>query len=240
MIAVEALARWRDADEGPISPVEFIPVAEATGLIVPLSNWVLRAACQQMATWLTMGSTLERIAVNISVKQVWRSDFVSTVEQTLIETGLKPARLELEVTESALANDFEAVKKNLQALRKLGVRISIDDFGTGYSSLSRVRELDADTLKVDRTFVQCAYETPNGVAVVKAIVDMGHTLKLSVVAEGVETVEQLQMLREMRCDEIQGFLLAHPQPPEILTAVMRDAMASAQPDRKLRLVTRTA
>jgi diguanylate cyclase (GGDEF)-like protein len=240
MVAVEALCRWTDPDEGLISPCEFIPVAEANGLIVPLSNWVLMTACRQMVEWVKLGTSLERVAVNVSVKHIWRGDFVATVEQTLLETGLKPSRLELEVTESALAADLEAVKQNLQALRKLGVRISIDDFGTGYSSLSRVRELDADTLKVDRTFVQGAAETPNGVAVVQAIVDMAHTLKLSVVAEGVETAEQLQMLRNMRCDEVQGFLLARPQSPEILTAALKHAASNPRLDHRLRLVQRLA
>ena len=172
-----------------------------------------------------MDTSLQRIAVNVSVKQVWRSDFVTTVRQTLLETGLAAARLELEVTEGALAVDFETVKQNLQALRKLGVRISIDDFGTGYSSLSRVRELDADTLKVDRLFVQGASETPNGVAVVQAIIDMAHTLNLSVVAEGVETAEQLQMLRDMQCDEVQGFLLARPQSPDLITELLQNRSA---------------
>ena len=240
MVAVEALARWHDGDEGPISPGEFVPMAEATGLIVPLSNWVLHEACRQMAEWVKLGTTLERIAVNVSVKHAWRSDFVTTVEQTLLVSGLPPARLELELTESALATDFEVVKQNLQALRKLGVRLSIDDFGTGYSSLSRVRELHADTLKIDRTFVHSASETSNGAAVVRAIVDMAHTLDLYVVAEGVETAEQLQMLHAMRCDEVQGFLLARPQPPEILTAALRNAAAKPRLGHKLRLIPRVA
>lgn len=239
MVAAEALARWRDPDEGMISPAEFIPVAENTGLIVPLSVWVLREACRQMAQWVASGTALQRVAVNVSVMQVWRDDFVQTVEHTLLETGLAPARLELEVTESALANDFDTVKRHLQALRKLGVRISIDDFGTGYSSLSRVRELDADTLKVDKSFVQGASETPNGIAVVQAIIDMAHTLHMSVVAEGVETLEQLKMLRAMRCDEMQGFLLAKPQTPEALAATMA-RMQEPKHDRLLMLVPRPA
>ncbi len=234
MVAVEALARWRDAEEGPISPAEFIPVAEATGLILPLSNWVLREACNQMAAWLRLGTTLQRMAVNVSVKQVWRSDFVPTVERILKATGLPAHCLELELTEGALATDFDTVKKHLQALRKLGVRISIDDFGTGYSSLGRVRELDADVLKIDRLFVQGASETPNGIAVVQAIVDMAHSLKLAVIAEGVETRDQLMMLRGMACDEMQGFLLALPQSAEILGAALRHAAAQSHPEQQTR------
>ncbi len=214
LVAAEALSRWHDDSEGDISPAEFIPVAEATGLIVPLSKWVLRRACEQMKVWLTLGSSMRRIAVNICVLQVSRNDFVSTVERTLHETGLPPECLELEVTESSLARDFESVKLHLERLRRLGVRISIDDFGTGYSSFGRLRDLQADTLKIDRSFVQGAHDAHNGLAVVQALVEMAHTLQLSVIAEGVETEEQLNMLRNIHCDELQGFLLARPQPPE--------------------------
>ena len=220
LVAAEALSRWHDEAEGNISPAEFIPVAEATGLIVPLSKWVLRRACEQMKAWLALGSSIRRIAVNICVLQVSRGDFVSTVERTLCETGLPPECLELEVTESSLAQDFDSVKLHLERLRRLGVRISIDDFGTGYSSFGRLRDLQADTLKIDRSFVQGAHDAQNGVAVVQALVDMAHTLQLSVVAEGVETQQQLDMLRSIHCDELQGFLLARPQPSEGIRALL--------------------
>jgi|GEM_PF-5845794 len=216
-VAAEALARWRDDEEGNISPGEFVPIAEATGLIVPLSNWVLAESCRQMVEWRKIDRAPRRIAVNVSVKQVWRRDFVETVENTLRRTGLPPECLELELTEGALAKDFETVKRHLRQLRRIGVRISIDDFGTGYSSLSRVQELDADTLKIDRKFIQSAGETSNGAAVVQAIIEMAHTLKLTVIAEGVETQDELNILRSMNCDEIQGFLLSRPQPAERLT-----------------------
>ena len=211
LVAAEALCRWYDQEEGNISPAEFIPIAEATGLIVPLSKWVLRRACEQMQAWRSLNATLQRVAVNICVLQASRNDFVATVKCTLAETGLPPECLELEVTESALAQDFDSVKQHLQQLRELGIRIAIDDFGTGYSSFGRLRDLEVDALKIDRVFVQGARETHNGIAVVQAIVDMAHTLQLSVVAEGVETADQLQMLRDIQCDEIQGFLLARPQ-----------------------------
>ncbi len=220
LVAAEALSRWHDDVEGDISPAEFIPVAESTGLIVPLSKWVLRRACEQMKAWLTLGSSMRRIAVNICVLQVSRGDFVSTVERTLHETGLPPQCLELEVTESSLAPDFDAVKLHLERLRRLGVRISIDDFGTGYSSFGRLRDLQADTLKLDRSFVQGAHDAHNGLAIIQALVEMAHTLQLSVVAEGVETEEQLDMLRSIHCDELQGFLLARPQTPEGLRALL--------------------
>jgi EAL domain-containing protein (putative c-di-GMP-specific phosphodiesterase class I) len=229
MVAVEALTRWRDPQEGTISPTEFIPMAEATGLIVPLSDWILREACEQMVLWTSIEPRLERLAVNVSVKHIWRADFVATIKRILTETGLPPNQLELEVTESALVTDFDTVKRHLTTLRHLGVRISIDDFGTGYSSLNRVRELDADTLKVDRLFVQGASETPSGIAVVQAIIDMAHSLKLSVVAEGVETPEQLQMLRTMHCDEMQGFFLARPQAAEMITATLHNSADPSSP-----------
>ncbi len=244
VIAAEALARWEDEEEGAISPGEFIPIAESTGLIVPLSKWVLRRACEQMKAWLAIGSPLRRIAVNISVIEVSRHDFVSMVERTLRECGLPASYLELEVTETALANDFESVREHLQALRQLGARISIDDFGTGYSSFSRLRDLEADTLKIDRSFVQSAQSAQNGTAVVKALIDMAHTLQLSVVAEGVETQQQLEMLRDMRCDELQGFLMGRPQHPEELARLLAPVEASHRGDvvrfDRLTLVPRSA
>ena len=220
IVAAEALARWQDAENGNISPAEFIPIAEETGLIVPLSTWVLRRACRQMCAWRTAGAVIQRIAVNISVLQVAREDFVKTIETILQESGLPPECLELELTEGALARDFASVKTHLQELRGLGVRISIDDFGTGYSSFGRLRELHADALKIDRIFVQGAHDTHNGVVVLQALIDMAHTLNLSVVAEGVETAEQMDLLRSLRCNEMQGFLLARPQDPEQLHGLL--------------------
>lgn len=223
LIAVEALTRWNDEEEGCIAPTEFIPIAEATGLIVPLSNYVLRSACQQMMEWCKNEYALQHIAVNVSVLQVWHPDFVSSVESILHETGLPPHRLELEVTESALVHDFDVVKRSLQALRRKGVRISIDDFGTGYSSLGRLRELEADVLKIDRIFVHGASESTSGIAVVQAIIEMGHSLQMKVVAEGVETAEQMQTLQQLHCDAFQGYLFSHPLAPEEILQLKRNA-----------------
>ncbi len=184
---------------------------------MPLSNWVLGASCAQMAEWCRQGHSLRHIAVNVSVLQVWRQDFVSSVEEVLRDTGLLHHQLELEVTESALARDFEVVKTSLQALRRKGVRISIDDFGTGYSSLGRLRELEADVLKIDRIFVRGTSESQSGIAVVQAIIEMGHSLQMAIVAEGVETAEQMETLKQLRCDAFQGYLLSHPISPEDLS-----------------------
>lgn len=215
--AVESLIRWNDPEEGNISPAEFIPVAEAAGSIVPLNEWVLRESCLQMRKWLDDGLQIAHIAVNVSVLQVWRTDFVSSVERILNQTGLAPYRLELEVTESALCRDFDEVKRNLQALRRIGVRISIDDFGTGYSSLGRLRELDADVLKIDRVFVSGASESTSGVTMVQSIIGMAHSLGLKVVAEGVETADQHKLLSGMKCDAFQGFHFSKPLPSETFT-----------------------
>lgn len=220
IVAAEALARWHHPQQGNISPAEFIPIAEETGFIVPLSIWVLRHACRQMSDWKRAGAAIERIAVNICVLQVSRKDFVRTVQAVLQETDLPPECLELEVTEGALAHDFETVKQHLHILREHGVRISIDDFGTGYSSFGRLRDLNADALKIDRVFIQGAHDTHNGVVVLQTLIEMAHTLNLSVVAEGVETVEQMNMLRNLKCNEMQGFLLARPQDPEHLRMLL--------------------
>ncbi len=240
MVAAEALTRWHDIEEGNISPGEFIPAAESSGLIFALSNWVLRSACSQMAEWSALGCYLQRIAVNVSVKQASREDFVATVVQTLQETSLAPALLELEVTESALSSDFDAVNRNLQSLRSLGVRVSIDDFGTGYSSLGRVRELAADVLKIDRVFIQGIGVSADSEALVQTIINMAHTLHLVVVAEGVETQEQMKILHGMACDEIQGFLLAKPQTAEALTAEMQQAATPPPQTTHRRMVPRIA
>lgn len=224
IVAAETLSRWTDAEEGAISPARFIPLAETTGLIVPLNEWVLLQACEQMRKWLDAGLPIRHIAVNVSVLQIWRDDFVPVVKKILARASLPPQYLELEVTESALCRDFELVKKNLQALRVLGVRISIDDFGTGYSSLGRLRELDADVLKIDRSFVNGASESLNGVKLVEAIISMAHSLGLTVVAEGVETREQLELLTRMGCDAFQGFFLSRAVAAEEIVMQSRRAM----------------
>ena len=219
IIGTEALVRWQHKELGLISPARFIPLAEETGLIVPLGEWVLRTACRQAAAWEQEGRYL-RLSVNLSARQLGEGNLVERVRSVLEETGLHPRLLDLELTESALVAQGEAAVARLTALRALGVRISIDDFGTGYSSLAYLRRFPLDTLKVDRSFVMGLggadrHARQDG-AVVRAIISMAHALDLEVVAEGVETVAQREALRRLGCDSMQGFLFSPPVLPERL------------------------
>jgi len=213
---VEALVRWNSPERGLVSPIEFIPVAEATGLIIPLGEWVLTEACTQMTKWLAAGYSLQKIAVNLSAKQFLLPDLVPTITRTLAEAGLAPEFLELEITESAMMENTELTVATLKELKKLGIRLSIDDFGTGFSSLNYLRLLPLDKLKVDQSFVQDIGKNDNGTKIVSTIIDLAKKLKLHVLAEGVETTEQLHFLRQEECDEIQGYLLSKPIPAQAL------------------------
>ncbi|BDI33613.1 hypothetical protein CCAX7_56640 [Capsulimonas corticalis] len=211
MTSVEALVRWRSPEKGLIPPAAFIPVAEETGLIVPLGEWVLRQACRQAAQWRSEGRAL-RMSVNLSARQFERPELVSVVAQTLAETGLPADWLDLELTESTLASDPELANRTLLSLKGLGVSLSIDDFGTGYSSLAYLRRFALDALKIDRSFVQDLTIDVSAQTIVRATLTMAHALGLSVVAEGVETEAQLDMLREMGCEVYQGYLCTPPLP----------------------------
>ena len=206
---VEALLRWTHPDMGPVPPSQFIPLAEETGLINPLGQWLLGTACAQAKVWHDMGHPI-RVAVNISVRQFQYQDLPALVEKVLAETKLPPSALELEITESIamLNDDFSTIP--LQKLSRLGVTISIDDFGTGYSSLSRLKSLPIHILKIDRSFITDIMADPNDEAIVTAIITMAHGLQLRVVAEGVETAEQLAFLRNQKCDEAQGYFFSPP------------------------------
>ncbi len=208
---VEALLRWRHPTRGLVPPGEFVPVAEASGLIMPLGAWVLREACRQAAAWRCQGLALT-VAVNVSPVQLRHPDLLDVVDEALAASGLEPGRLELVVTEGLLVESDGGVAARLAGLAARGVGLAIDDFGTGYSSLAYLKRLPARKIKVDRSFVRDIGADPEHEAVVRAIVSLGHALGKEVVAEGVETEAQLAFLRALGCDAAQGFLLARPRP----------------------------
>ncbi|GGC96489.1 sensor domain-containing protein [Undibacterium terreum] len=205
VIGAEALLRWNDKDMGEISPAQFIPIAEETGVIVAIGNWVMASAIKQAAKW-NQGNQVLRVSINVSALQFQQSDFVENLAMALQEAGLAPDRIELELTESILVRDANEALRVLESLAKLGVKMAIDDFGTGYSSLSYLKRFPISKLKIDRSFVQHLPDDESDVAIVTAIASLGHALKLKVIAEGVETEEQRAFLQTLGCDELQGFL----------------------------------
>ncbi len=212
MIGMEALLRWHHPEFGAVSPVEFIPIAEETGLILPIGEWVLRTACLQARQWLDLGLANLRIAVNLSSRQFRQANLPGLVSQCLGETGLPAGALELEITESALIDDIDEAITQCRALKALGVKISLDDFGTGYSSLSYISRLPFDKIKIDQSFVRDITENPVNAAIATAAIVMARSLNLSVLAEGVETEAQASFLRSRRCDSMQGYLFSRPLP----------------------------
>jgi diguanylate cyclase (GGDEF)-like protein len=208
LLGFEALLRWRNAARGPVSPAEFIPLAEEIGLIVPIGEWVLRTACQQAADWPAPLS----IAVNISPVQFRGKRLVGVVSAALAASGLEPSRLELEITEGALLDNSAPVLEALHALRGMGVRISMDDFGTGYSSLSYLRKFPFDKIKIDQSFVRGADTDAEAGAIVRAVAALGSSLGMRTVAEGVETPQQLSRIQGAGCDAVQGYLTGRPMP----------------------------
>src|SRR5919106_78321 len=216
---VEALVRWQHPQLGLVPPSEFIPLAEDTGLIVPIGEWVLRTACLQGRRWRDEGFAPIQIAVNICGRQFHDQDLSETVIRILEETGLPPANLELELTESSVMQNADFASGVLSRLKSMGIRISIDDFGTGFSSLVSLKRLPIDALKIDRTFVRDATSDTDDSALVMAIITLAHNLRLKVIAEGVETEDQLKFLQLLRCDEIQGFLFSKPLPAGALASL---------------------
>jgi diguanylate cyclase (GGDEF)-like protein/PAS domain S-box-containing protein len=214
IVGLEALMRWCHPTLGLVSPAEFIPLAEDTGLIVPLGEWVLRCACAQSKTWQEGGLAPLRVAVNLSPRQFRQTDLVKMVRSVLDETRLDPHYLELELTEGSIMENAEYAIATLHQLKEMGVTISIDDFGSGYSSLSHLKRFPLDMLKIDQSFVRDTTIDPNDAAIVMAIITLAHSLKLKVIAEGVENEDQLRFLRLLRCDEIQGYLFSKPVPAE--------------------------
>ena len=215
--SLEVLLRWRSPELGDVPPAEFIPIAEETGLIVEIGEWVLRAACEQARDWRGTGSRVPTLAVNVSPIQLCRDSFGADVERILAETGHPPTALVLEITETALMRRLPDIVDQLVYLRGLGVSFAIDDFGTGYSSLSHLRSLPVDTVKIDRCFIKdLGQEHGSNMAIVSGIIGLAHNLKLTVVAEGVETQQQIDALRSLGCDVNQGYALSRPLSVEAL------------------------
>ncbi|WP_127588522.1 bifunctional diguanylate cyclase/phosphodiesterase [Paenibacillus koleovorans] len=210
IVGVEALIRWEHPELGTVGPVEFIPLAEQSGLIVPMGEWTLRTACRQNQAWQLKGYPPMRVAVNLSMLQFKQDDLVDKLKLILQDTGMSPEYLELEITESVAMNNQEQVIEKLQAIKQLGIQISIDDFGTGYSSLSYLNKYPFDTIKIDRSFIRDMREVTSEAAIVQSIIEMAHSLKMNVLAEGVETAEQVAILKAHKCDEMQGFYMCRP------------------------------
>ncbi|MDW6003595.1 EAL domain-containing protein [Vibrio mangrovi] len=220
IIGVEALLRWQHPEFGVISPVRFIQLAEATGLIVPIGDWVLQAACQQNKAWQDAGMTGLCIAVNVSARQFHEKDLPERVAMALKVSGLEARYLELEITESVVMQNPQQAVEIMKKINHMGVRLSIDDFGTGYSSLSALKDFPVSRLKIDRSFVTDLPDNPEGCSITQAVIALGHSLGLKVIAEGVEDERQLAFLRQHRCDEIQGYYLCRPEPMEVCEAFL--------------------
>ncbi len=225
---VEALVRWQHPDLGMVPPAQFIPLAEETGLIVPIGKWVLHTACAQNVAWQRQGLPPVRMAVNLSARQFADEDLLEDIGAVLESTGLRPELLEVELTESMVIQNTERAGRVLTEMKKMGVRLAIDDFGVGYSSLTHLKRFPIDTLKVDRSFIRDLPEDPEDKAITEAIIAMGKSLNLTVVAEGVETQEQQSFLQDHACDEMQGFLFSKPIAAEAFAELLRGRVASSK------------
>jgi EAL domain-containing protein (putative c-di-GMP-specific phosphodiesterase class I) len=211
---VEALLRWTHPDLGMLSPMQFIPLAEETGLIVPIGRWVLKEACAQNTAWQHRGLRPVSMAVNLSPRQFVDENLLQDIDGALVSCGMSPTLLQLEVTESMVMQNVPRAIKLLDAIQSRGIRLAIDDFGTGYSSMSLMKQFPIDTIKIDRSFVRDLPKDSEDQAIAQAIINMGKGLGMTVVAEGVETSEQETFLRDHACDEMQGFLFSKPVPPD--------------------------
>lgn len=225
LIGMEALLRWSNQELGNVSLLEFIPIAEECGLIVVIGEWVMRQACRQIKSWLDEGLSIERIAVNVSVKQFTHPNFVQMVSDILAETDLAPHYLEIEITESLLAHDLPGITATLNNLRLKELCVAVDDFGTGYSSLSRLKDLPIDCLKIDRSFVNGINNGVNDQSIIGAVMAMAEGMGLRVIAEGVENASQLQYLKLINCREAQGYYFSPPLPADKATAYLRQTLA---------------
>ncbi|HEX5685913.1 MAG TPA: PAS-domain containing protein [Ideonella sp.] len=224
---VEALLRWNSPELGPVGPSRFIPVAEQSGLIVPIGQWVMRQACAQNMAWQRQGFARIGVSVNLSARQFMHEGLLDDITDALRSADMDPSLLELEITEGMVMHDIERVVQLLQAIKRMGVRIAIDDFGTGYSSLAHLKRFPVDVIKIDRSFIRDITTDPADRTITEAIIAMGKTLNLTVVAEGVETAEQRDVLRGIACDEIQGYYFSRPVPPEQVASLLRHQPVSA-------------
>jgi EAL domain-containing protein (putative c-di-GMP-specific phosphodiesterase class I) len=219
---VEALLRWQNPILGSVTPTQLIPVAEETGIIVSIGKWVLRAACAQNVAWQKQGLPPVCMAVNLSLRQLTDANLVHDIKAALDDSGMAPNLLELEITESMMMSNPTKMMDVLVKIKNMGVRLAIDDFGTGYSSLAQLKHFPIDTLKIDRSFIRNVPENAEDKAITRAIIAMGETLGLTVVAEGVETIEQLNYLKDQSCDEMQGFYFSRPVVPEQFAELLQE------------------
>lgn len=230
LVGVEALVRWKHPELGWLQPVRFIPIAEETGLIGPLGRYVLREACLQSRAWQDQGVPEVPVAVNIAAAQLRHADFVLMVRQIIEETGIDPQSLELEITEGTMMEVTEPLLARIDSLKQLGVRLSIDDFGTGYSNLAYLRTFPLDRLKIDQSFIASLTQDEGSQSIVRAILGLGESLGLDVVAEGVETAEQAALLEKLGCRHAQGYLYGRPMPgDELVTWVNSGKAAGGHP-----------
>ena len=229
----EALVRWQHPERGLVPPGEFIPLAEETGLIVPIGNWVLREVCRTLRRWETeLGADTVQCSLNLSVRHLQQPDLVATVRAALEEHGIAPERLVLEITESAVMENGSGTVETLAALKELGVRLALDDFGTGYSSLAHLHRFPLDVLKIDRSFTAALDDDHQGASIAGAIVSLAQALDLATVAEGIEDASQQRELERLGCAYGQGFLFSRPQPPEAFDdALLAGARSLARPSR---------
>ncbi|MDP2056884.1 MAG: EAL domain-containing protein, partial [Thiobacillus sp.] len=221
LVGWEALLRWQSPELGAVSPEEFIPIAEQSGLILPIGDWVLREACRQMCAWQGQGLAAGSMAVNLSTRQFRQKDLAEEISAALRDTGLAPGDLELELTESSIMDNLVSAATVLAELEGLGITIAVDDFGTGYSSLSYLKTFSIHCLKIDRSFIRDLPGDENDTAIVRTIIALAGSLGLTVVAEGVETDAQLAYLRANHCDQAQGYLFSRPLPPDECVKLMR-------------------
>jgi EAL domain-containing protein (putative c-di-GMP-specific phosphodiesterase class I) len=210
LLGLECLIRWHHPHFGQVSPADFIPIAEETGLIIPLGNWILREACRQYQHWQASGLPPFKLSVNLSIRQLQEPNLVEQIRLILSETAMNPANLELEITESFMMTDTETALEALMQLKQLGLQIAIDDFGTGYSSLATLKNLPVQTLKIDKSFLDDLAVTNKNWVILQSIIDLGHRLKLTIIAEGVESLEQMTILKIMNCDSGQGYFISRP------------------------------